>query len=153
MATWVRVIPGSLRCVLLLALPVLVLGCSDGGGSTAPSSPNQPTISNAVVTRQAGTCSLPGTNAQGTLDRVTFDYTDADGNLRGGTLQVTISNPAAGTLPFTVPIPSNGVTITGTTAGQVTFGICFTPTSLALQATISVTDAAGQRSNQLVVTL
>src|SRR5262245_35422029 len=68
---------------LLLALP-LVSACGGGGGGGSSVDPNAPILSNLRLTT-GGSCTISGVNLPGTVEVFTFDYADADGNLRGGT--------------------------------------------------------------------
>jgi hypothetical protein len=144
-----RVPVERLRGSWVSVLALGVLGCGGGGSGAAGPAVNAPVIANPVLAAVPGTCTVPGIGP-GAPMLLTFDYTDADGDLRGGTFEGTVSDPAAGTLAFSVPIPPAGSGVTGTTAGQVTVSQCVRfGTSTSVQETVVVTDAAGHRSNTL----
>jgi hypothetical protein len=78
--------------------------------------------------------------------RAIADYTDANGDVRGG--HVETGGGAFGTYA----VPSANVSITGTTSGKITVFECFfawgrVPVSTFRRVTL--VDAAGNRSNQL----
>ena len=136
-------------------IPVLFLGAAcghhgGGGGSPTATDPNIPVIANLRVSF-GGRCALPG-NIPGVIEVLAMDYTDADGNLRGGTLNDTATAAVGGSMPLSAPIPSDGVTITGTTSGTITATFCthFGGNS-SLTENVSVTDASGKASNQLAL--
>ena len=137
-------------------IPVLLLGvaCShhggSGGGSPTATDPNGPVIANLRVSFGSA-CTLPG-DIPGLAEVLAFDYTDADGNLRGGTLNDRATAAVGGSIPFSAPIPSDTVTITGTTSGTIAAGFCthFGDNS-NLTEQVTVADASGKVSNQLTL--
>jgi hypothetical protein len=142
-------LPDPLRAVGLLLAMGLAAGCGGGGGGSS-TDPNAPVIVNPRVSFGA-TCTL--TSGQGgTIEVLSFDYTDADGNTSGGTLETTAAAVAGGPIVITAPIPSPGVTITGTTSGTISVSFC-----LAFGGNASVTeqmriaDASGKISNTLTI--
>ena len=154
---------GARAIVGLGLIPVLFLGvaCSKhggggGGGGSSPTAPaldpNAPVIANLRVSFR-GACMLPGNNP-GVVEVLAMDYTDVDGNLRGGTLDDTASATVGGTLPLTAPIPSDGVTISGTKSGTITATFCthFGDNSNIIER-VKVTDASGKVSNELALTV
>jgi hypothetical protein len=138
------------------ALLVLLAGCGGGkggggGGGTAPDV-NTPVISNLTGSVSGQGCTLSGAPAR--VETLTFSYVDADGDLRGGTVVNTTTAPGQAPLVFTVSLPSNGVTITGTTSGQITLTACLAFGSAPnVEEKVRVTDSAGRTSNELTVTV
>ncbi len=144
------------RCVGLVVVLAGITACGgngDGGGSSpVATDPNAPIITNlrASLGRR---CTLPG-NVAGTIEILAFEYTDADGNVRGGTVENTTSAPTAGSITFSPGIPSPGVTISGTTAGTITISACLRFGSLAaVTEQVKVIDASGKTSNVLTTEL
>jgi hypothetical protein len=81
-----------------------------------------------------------------------MDYTDADGNLRGGTLGDTATAAVGGSLPVSVPIPSAAVAISGTTSGTITATFCtHFGSNSSFTELVTVTDTSGKVSNQLTL--
>ena len=77
-----------------------------------------------------------------------FDYIDANGDVRGGRVEVG----GGGTYGLTFPVPSARASITGTTSGKITVLECFVASgtvSASTFRTVTLVDAAGNRSNQL----
>lgn len=139
---------GPLRAVGFLMVLGLAAGCGGGGGGGSSVDPNAPVIANLRVTF-GSRCTL-ASGQPGTLELLAFDYTDADGNLRGGTLENTTTANAGGSMTFTPPIPSSDVVISGTTSGTIGIGFC---TRFGSNATITeqvrIADASGKISNTL----
>src|SRR5215510_5415705 len=123
---------GGRKVVGLGLIPMLFLGAAcgkhgGGGGGGGESSPtaldlNTPVITNLRVSFR-GACMLPGDNP-GLIEVLAMEYTDADGNLRGGTLDDAATATVGGTQPISSPIPSAAVTISGTTSGTITATFC-----------------------------
>jgi hypothetical protein len=135
-------------------IPLLLLGAacgkSGGGGSPTAADPNAPIITNLRVAFGAG-CTLPG-NVRGTIEALAFEYSDADGNVRGGSLENTTLFAAGGPMTFTPAIPSPSVTISGTTSGTITVTAClFFGSNSSVTEQVKVTDARGKASNVLSV--
>jgi len=134
-------------------IPLLLLGaaCGKGGGGGSPPTAadlNAPVIGNLRVSF-GSRCTLPG-NVPGTVETLAFEYTDADGNVRGGTLENTTSAAAGGSMIFTPGIPSPGVAISGTTSGTITVTAClFFGSNSSVTEQVKVTDASGKASNVL----
>jgi hypothetical protein len=135
-------------------LPLLLLGaaCSKGGGggsSPTGSDPTIPTIANLRVAL-GQSCTISGTGIAGTAKSVAVDYADADGNLRGGTLELTLIADVGGTQPQTAAIPSGPVTISGTTSGTITVTSCLHfGSNSSITQQVRVADATGKVSNTL----
>lgn len=134
-------------------LPLLLLGAAcgkdggGGGGSPAVATdPNAPVIVNLRVAFGPG-CRLPD-GRLGTVEILTFDYTDADGNLRGGVLQNRTSAGVGGPFMLTAPIPSPGVAMSGATSGTITIEACLHfGSNPSVSEEVLVTDTSGKASN------
>jgi len=140
-------------------LPLLLLGAAcgkgGGGGSASPAAtatdPNAPVIANLRVSYGAG-CTLTSIQARGTIEVVSFEYADADGNLRGGTVSNRTTFPTQAPITFTGALPSPGVTISGTTSGIVTITACLLfGGSAGISEEVQVTDVTGKVSNALAL--
>jgi hypothetical protein len=134
---------------------MLLLGaaCGKGGGGGSPTAAD-PTI--PVIANLRGTlgqpCAVQG--VPGTIKTLTLDYTDADGNLRGGVAQFRATFPFGGASTLTGPIPSRGVGITGTTSGTITLTSCLHfGDNASFTQEVMVTDASGKASNVLSTTV
>lgn len=140
----------SLGAIPLLL--VLLTACGKSGGHHSPtaSDPNAPVITNLRVTFGAR-CTLPG-SVPGTVEALAFEYTDADGNVRGGTLDNTTTAPVGGSVDLTAPIPSSAVAISGTTSGTITVTACLHfGSNDSVTERIHVVDASGKASNELTL--
>jgi hypothetical protein len=139
--------PAILGIVPLLLLGV---GCSKdgGGGSPVAVDPTVPVISNLRVTLGAPCTGSSGMS--GTSKTLVFDYTDADGNLRGGSVTFRATFAFGGPSTLTGTIPSRAVAITGATSGSIAVTSCvrFGSNSSFTQEVV-VTDASGKASNAL----
>ena len=151
---------GGRKVVGLGLIPMLFLGaaCSKhggGGGGGGESSPtaldlNTPVITNLRVSFR-GACMLPGDNP-GLIEVLAMEYTDADGNLRGGTLDDAATATVGGTQPISSPIPSGAVTISGTTSGTITATFCtHFGDNANITERVKVTDTSGKVSNELAL--
>jgi len=138
-------------------LPLLLLGVAcgkdGGGGGGSPSvatDPNAPVIVNLRVAFGPG-CTL-SSNRPGTIETLAFDYTDADGNLRGGVLENRTSAAIGDPITFTASLPSPGVAMSGTTSGTITIAAClhFGGNS-SVSEEVRVTDTSGKASNVLAL--
>jgi len=134
-------------------IPLLLLGtaCSkSGGGSHTAVDPNAPIITNLRASFGGG-CILPG-NVHGTIETIAFDYADADGNLRGGSLESTATAAVGGSVTLRGAIPSPGIGISGTTSGTITVTAClFFGSNSSVSERVKVTDASGKTSNELSI--
>ena len=134
-------------------IPLLLLGTAcgkSGGGGHAAADPNAPIITNLRVSFGAG-CTLQG-GVRGTVEIIAFEYGDADGNVRGGTVENTTTAAVGGAMIFTPAIPSPSVTISGTTSGTITVTAClFFGSNSSVTEQIKVTDASGKTSNVLTI--
>jgi hypothetical protein len=146
----------GVRAVVGLSLvPVLLLAAAcgkhgGGGGSPVAEDPNVPVIANLRASF-GPRCTLAG-NIPGTVEFLAMDYSDADGNLRGGTLDDTATAAVGGSIPNSAPIPSGPVSITGTTSGTITATFCaHFGSNSSFTEQVRVTDASGKVSNELTL--
>src|SRR5262245_587513 len=109
--------PAALRRTVGLPLVLgLLAACSGGGGGGGTSvDPNAPVIANLRVTF-GRPCLLPS-NLPGTVEVLTFDFADADGNVSGGSLENITVSPTGQEFTINTPISSPRVRTTGTTSG------------------------------------
>jgi hypothetical protein len=136
-------------------LPLLLLGAAcgkDGGGGrglpSVATDPNAPVIVNLRVSF-GKSCTLPN-NRLGTVETLAFDYTDADGNLRGGVLENKTSAAVGDPITFTGALPSPGVVMSGTTSGTITVAGCLAfGSNSSVGEQVRVTDTSGKASNVL----
>jgi hypothetical protein len=136
---------GPLRVVGLALVLGLAAGCGGGGGGGSSVDPNAPVIANLRVALR-GRCTLD-TGQPGTIEVLTLDYADADGNMRGGVVENTSAAVAGGPFIFTLPIPSPAVAITGTTAGAISIGGCLHfGGNASVTEQVKVIDASGKVS-------
>jgi hypothetical protein len=135
----------------MAAVLLLFNACGGGGGSSVD--PNVPVISNLRVTFTGASCNAGG-GVTGRANVRAFDYTDADGDLRGGTLESSVTPDVGAPIVQSAPIPSPPVAITGTTSGTISVAFCSRFNS-ATQFTqvFTVVDASGKRSNTLQATI
>jgi hypothetical protein len=100
---------GSLGLLSLLFLGV-ACGKGGGGGNTSQpatvTNPNTPMITNLRVSFGAG-CTLPNQN-RGTIENLSFDYVDADGNLRGGVVDNRTTAAIGGSATFSSTTSTRG---------------------------------------------
>ena len=146
---------GFLKSIVrgVAASTILAIGVAGCGGhsssGTGPSQPGAPVISNLAAQYGRGTCAIQGRTGR-PLD-VTLQYSDVDGDVRGGTLQATGTFlPSNQPIEVNFPVPSNAATITGTTAGSITaFGCVLFNGGSALSLAVALVDKAGHSSNVL----
>jgi hypothetical protein len=138
----------------LLSLLFLGVACGKGGGGGNTSQPatvtdpNTPMITNLRVSFGAG-CTLPNQN-RGTIETLSFDYVDSDGNLRGGVVDNRTTAALGGSATFSLPLPSPGVTMSGTSSGTITISAClFFGSNSSVSEEVRVTDTSGKGSNVL----
>ena len=148
MRSHLRVRRPAVWAVVPAALAVILTGCGGGKKSVAGPSPDAPVIANLALSFTQQPCTLSG--LPGTLHQAAFDYTDANGDLRGGTVTDTTRPDVGSPIVVTGGIPQDGVQITGTTTGRITLTFCVRFNSVStITETVSVTDAAGHQSNEL----
>jgi len=142
--------------IAISSLASILAGCGGhhGGGTTSSSTPSTPStpsttplISDLGVATSAQGCTVQGFS--GKVRTVTFSFTDVDGNERGGHVDLTLS--ASGpSQSLTVRVPSDGVSLAGTTAGSITIsGLCIAVIGGSATLTVTLADAAGNESNTL----
>ena len=143
----------------LLSLLFLGVACGKGGGGGGNASqpatvtdPNAPMITNLRVSFGPGAgCTLPNQN-RGTIENLSFDYVDADGNLRGGVVANRTTAALGGAASFSLPLPSPGVTMSGTRSGTITVTAClFFGSNSSISEEVRVTDTSGKGSNVLAL--
>jgi hypothetical protein len=145
---------GGFRSLFVIAVLALLTACggNGGGGKSTSLDPNAPVLANIRATF-GSPCSFPGgggSTVVGTIETTVFEYTDADGDVRGGTLDIILTAPVGGALTFTAAIPSQGVTITGTTSGTITVVSCISfGGNASFTQRVTVTDGSGHVSNEL----
>ncbi len=139
------------QALLLIFLAVVVAGCGGSKSSPAGPSPDSPVIANLAGTFSSQSCSTGA--GTGTLRLLSFDYTDSDGNVQGGAVQVTVTLSPGG-LPGTgtFGVPSPGVSVSGTTSGTITIEACVRfGGSSQLSENVTLLDAVRNPSNTLSV--
>ena len=138
----------TLATLGVISLLGLGTACGKSGGGGTHTDPNAPAITNLRVSF-GSRCTFPG-NLPGTVETLAFEYTDADGNLRGGTLENTTTAAVGGSATFTPSIPSAGIAISGTTSGTITATAClFFGSNSSVTEQVKVVDATGKASNVL----
>lgn len=139
------------NATLVCALTALALaGCDgNGDGGTTPNV-NAPVISNLTVTRMGG-CTVQGLS--GTVQMITLNYEDINGDVRGGQINAELRAGGETRSTLTEGIPSGSVSVTGTTSGQISTALCIAILGLfgtgEGELRVTVTDAAGNRSNRI----
>jgi hypothetical protein len=142
--------------LVVLGVQLSVSAC--GGNSTAPSaSAVTLTIStlSAAFLNLGCTREFPGTRgAAGTTLLLTFTYSAPQGNLTGGQVSLVQSYNTGDSETHTFAIPSQFLTMSGTTSGTIRVGAC--PRYLDATGsteTVTLFDAGGHASNPLSVTV
>jgi hypothetical protein len=137
----------SLRHLRIGVLAAVLAGCGGSGGTTGASGePGAPQIANGVGTTANGRSCVVGT-VPGTPAAILFDYSDVEGDVRGGTVQII--GPLVAFAAVTLNVPSSTVSITGTTAGRIAVGgLC--RSSGVGNYKVRLFDAGGRGSNELV---
>jgi len=133
------------------------LACS-GSSSSAPSASYVNLVIGGLATAFPGsscTREVPGTRgATGTTLSLTFTYSAPLGNLTGGHVQLVQSYNTGDPETHTFAIPSEFLTINGTTTGTIRVGACprYNDATVSME-TLTLFDAAGHSSNSLTVSL
>jgi hypothetical protein len=133
------------------------IGCA-GSSSSAPSAGGVNLVIGGLTTAFPGsTCTreFPGTRgATGTTLFLTFTYSAPQGNLTGGTVQLVQAYNTGDSETHTFAIPSEFLTISGTTTGTIRVGACprYNDATVSME-TLTLFDAAGHSSNALTVSL
>jgi len=144
---------GSLGLLSLLFLGV-ACGKRGGGGNAAEpatvTDPNAPLITNLRASF-GESCTLPNQN-RGTIENLSFEYVDADGNLRGGVVDNRTTAALGGAATFSLPLPSPGVTMSGPSSGTIPISAClFFGSNSSVSEEVRVTDTSGKGSNVLAL--
>jgi hypothetical protein len=135
--------------ILSLVVPAILLAGCDGGGNGPTAESQAPVIAN-LVALGSGSCGNPPQGFRVEVGAYSFDYTDANGDVRGGSVEV------GGGAHLTLAVPSARVSITGTTSGKITVLECFVVmgnVAVSKLRRVTLVDAAGNRSNELAATL
>ena len=133
------------------------IGCA-GSYSSAPSAGDVSLVIGGLSTTFPGsTCTreFPGTRgATGTTLFLTFTFSAPQGNVTGGTVQLVQAYNTGDSETHTFAIPSEFLTISGTTTGTIRVGACprYNDATVSME-TLTLFDAAGHSSNALTVSL
>ena len=140
------------RSLGLLVVLAALSACGSGGGGGTSVDPNAPVISNLRVTFGAR-CSLSN-GLPGTIEFVGFDFGDADGDVRGGTVESTATFGFGDPSVLTAPIPAPGVTIDGASAGTISVRACLRfGSNSSYREQVRIIDVSGRSSNTLTATV
>jgi hypothetical protein len=133
------------------------IACS-GSSSSGPSAGDVNLVIGGLATSFPGsscTREVPGTRgAAGTTLSLTFTYSAPLGNLTGGRVQLFQSYNTGDPDTHMFAIPSEFLTMTGTTSGTIRVGACprYNDATVSME-TLTLFDAAGHSSNALTVSL
>ena len=133
------------------------IACS-GSSSSAPSANDVNLVIGGLATAFPGsscTREFPGTRgATGTTLSLTFTFSTNQGNLTGGRVQLVQSYNAGDSETHTFAIPSDFLTISGTTFGTIRVGACprYNDATVSMES-LTLFDAAGHSSNTLTVSV
>ena len=133
------------------------IGCS-ARSSSAPSADDVNLVIAGLSTSFPGsTCTreFPGTRGvQGTTLLMSFTFSAPQGNLTGGRVQLVQTYNVGDAETHTFAIPSDFLTISGTTIGTIRVGACprYNDATVSME-TLTLFDAAGHSSNSLTVSL
>jgi hypothetical protein len=133
------------------------LACS-GSSSSGPSAGDVNLVIGGLATSFPGsscTREFPGTRgAAGTTLFLTFTYSAPQGNLTGGRVQLIQAYNVGDAETHTFAIPSEFLTISGTTSGTMRVGACprYNGATVSME-TLTLFDAAGHVSNALTVSV
>ena len=136
----------ELFLIAICSYALLITGCPGPGPNKPAVNPNAPVIKNMVISPNSATLNQGG----GAIDvQITYDFTDADGNVQ--TFTVTGFDAVTGAQDFTDTEPINGA---GITSGNDTLTIPGVDTTSATNERIElyITDASGFKSNTLTGT-
>jgi len=136
----------------IIAIALAGCGGHSSSGTSASARPQGfPEISNLTAAYVPGTCTVQGHPGR-PLD-ATVHYTDSDGDVKGGTLEVTGTFlPSQQLVDVSFLLPSNAATMTGTTDGSITAFACVALNgSTGLLLSVALLDKAGHSSNILSV--
>lgn len=142
---------------LIACIGAAELACS-GSSSSAPSGDQVNLVIGGLATAFPGsscTREFPGTRgAAGTTLFLTFTYSAPLGNLTGGHVQLIQSYNTGDPDTHTFAIPSEFLTMNGTTSGTIRVGACprYNDATVSME-TVTLFDAVGHSSNALTVSL
>jgi len=133
------------------------LACS-GGSSPTPSASEVNLVIGGLSTAFPGsscTREFPGNRGTaGTTLFLTFTYSAPLGNLTGGRVQLVQTYNAGDAETHTFAIPSEFLTMSGTTSGTIRVGVCprYNDATGSMES-LTLFDAAGHSSNTLTVSV
>jgi len=138
------------RQVALVVLAAILAGCgsSHHGGTTTPT--DTPVISDLDVVTSAQGCTVQGLS--GRARKITVNFADTDGNEGGGHLDFVLSGGGP-TQSVTLGVPSDSVTLSGTTSGTITSFLCIAVVGGSATLSVALTDVAGNQSNTLAAAI
>jgi hypothetical protein len=142
---------------LIVCVSGAAIGCS-GSSSPAPSASDVNLVIGGLATVFPGsTCTreVPGTRgAMGTTLFLTFTYSAPQGNLSGGRVQLFQSYNTGDSETHTFAIPSDFLTMSGTTNGTIRVGACprYNDATASMES-LTLFDASGHSSNTLTVSV
>ena len=143
--------------VVVCLVGVALDACGSGSTSSPTSSSPVPVISNFASAYLGTACTRVADGLTGSLYSLTFDYTDSDGNVSGGHVQIMRAFNTGKLETFLDTVPSAVapvVTITGTTSGQIRMTDCpVFATATSYTRTITLFDASNNQSNALSSTV
>jgi hypothetical protein len=152
-----RLLKAVLPFALICCLSGTELACS-GGSASNPSNSDVNLVIGGLETAFPGTsCTreVPGTRgASGTTLSFTFTYSASQGNVTGGRVQLVQNYNTGDSETHTFAIPSQFLTISGTTFGTIRVGACprYNDATVTLES-LTLFDAAGHSSNTLTVSV
>jgi len=142
---------------LIVCVGGVSLACS-GSSSSAPSPGDVNLVIGGLSTAFPGsdcTREFPGTRgAAGTTLLLTVTFSAPQGNLTGGRVQLLQSYNTGDAETHTFGIPSEFLTISGTTFGTIRVGACprYNDATVSMES-LTLFDAAGHSSNTLTVSI
>jgi hypothetical protein len=146
-----------LSFVLIVFVGGAGISCT-GSSSSGPSASDVNLVIGGLATSFPGsgcTREFPGTRgAAGTTLFLTFTYSAPQGNLTGGRVQLVQTYNVGDAETHTFAIPSEFLTISGTTSGTIRVGACprYNDATVSME-TLTLFDAGGHASNSLTVSL
>jgi hypothetical protein len=140
---------------LTACVAAAAIACSRS--SASPSTGPNLVIGGLISVFPGSSCTreFPGTRgAEGTTLSLTFTYSAPEGNVTGGSVQLVQAYDTGDSETHTFAIPSEFLTMTGTTFGTIRVGACprYNDASVSKE-TLTLIDAAGHSSNALTVSL
>jgi hypothetical protein len=133
------------------------LACSVSSSSTPSASEVNLVIGGLTTAFPGSSCTreFPGNRgAAGTTLLLTFTYSAPQGNLTGGHVQLVQTYNTGDAETHTFAIPSEFLTMSGTTFGTIRVGGCprYNDATVSME-TLTLFDAAGHSSNALTVSV